>query len=122
MIDDFLIYYCLFAFFLFYIKKWMKDFKGASEKVYLFLVYYSGLGTFFGIGIVIYAGYLNNWLYALKIFVVGILSTMLLVTIETIVTSKLLKIDYAVEKIGLVSLTVLVPILAIQMLIQLKVF
>ena len=46
---------------------------------------------------------------------------MLLVTIETIVTSKLLKIDYAVEKIGLVSLF-LVPILAIQMLIQLKVF
>jgi len=121
MIDDFLIYYCLFGFFLFYIKKWMKDFKGASEKVYLFLIYYSGLGTVFGISIVIYAGYLNNWLYALKVFVVGILSTMLLVTIETIVTSKLLKIDYAVEKIGLVSLF-LVPILAIQMLIQLKVF
>ena len=107
--------YILFSFFLFYITKWMKDFRGASHKFYLFLIYYSGLGTLFGLSMLVYFGINTELMNALKLVGIAIVSNMILVSIETIITLKILKMDYSVEKIGMVSFFV-VPILGYRLL------
>jgi len=107
--------YILFSFFLFYITKWMKDFRGASHKFYLFLIYYSGLGTLFGLSMLVYFGINTELMNALKLLGIAIVSNMILVSIETIITLKILKMDYSVEKIGMVSFFV-VPILGYRLL------
>ena len=45
---------------------------------------------------------------------------MILVVIETFITTKLLKLDYAVEKIGMVSFFV-VPVLGYRLLVLLEI-
>tara|TARA_B110000285_G_scaffold177973_1_gene200033 strand:- start:144 stop:443 length:300 start_codon:yes stop_codon:yes gene_type:complete len=93
----------------------MKDFRGASHKFYLFLIYYSGLGTLFGLSMLVYFGINTELMNALKLVGISIVSNMILIFIETIITTKLLKLDYAVEKIGMVSFFV-VPILGYRLL------
>ena len=112
--------YILFWFFLFYITKWMKDFRGASQNFYLFLTYYSGLGTIFGLGILVSFGINTELMNALKLMGMSIVSNMILVVIETFITTKLLKLDYAVEKIGMISFFV-VPVLSYRLLVLLKI-
>ena len=112
--------YILFWFFLFYITKWMKDFRGASQNFYLFLTYYSGLGTIFGLGILVSFGINTELMNALKLMGMSIVSNMILVVIETFITTKLLKLDYAVEKIGTVSFFV-VPVLGYRLLVLLEI-
>ena len=110
--------YILFWFFLFYITKWMKDFRGASQNFYLFLTYYSGLGTIFGLVMLVSFGINTELMNALKLMGISIVSNMILVVIETFITTKLLKLDYAVEKIGMISFFV-VPILSYRLLVLL---
>ena len=110
--------YILFWFFLFYITKWMKDFRGASQNFYLFLTYYSGLGTIFGLVVLVSFGINTELMNALKLMGMSIVSNMILVVIETFITTKLLKLDYAVEKIGMVSFFV-VPVLGYRLLVLL---
>ena len=112
--------YILFWFFLFYITKWMKDFRGASQNFYLFLTYYSGLGTIFGLGILVSFGINTELMNALKLMGMSIVSNMVLVVIETFVTTKLLRMDYAVAKIGMVSFFV-VPVLGYRLLVLLEI-
>ena len=112
--------YILFWFFLFYITKWMKDFRGASQNFYLFLTYYSGLGTIFGLGILVSFGINTELMNALKLMGMSIVSNMVLVVIETFVTTKLLRMDYAVAKIGMVSFFV-VPFLGYRLLVLLEI-
>ena len=112
--------YILFWFFLFYITKWMKDFRGASQNFYLFLTYYSGLGTIFGLGILVSFGINTELMNALKLIGMSIVSNMVLVVIETFVTTKLLRMDYAVAKIGMVSFFV-VPVLGYRLLVLLEI-
>ena len=112
--------YILFWFFLFYITKWMKDFRGASQNFYLFLTYYSGLGTIFGLGILVSFGINTELMNALKLMGMSIVSNMVLVVIETFVTTKLLRMDYAVAKIGIVSFFV-VPVLGYRLLVLLEI-
>ena len=110
--------YILFWFFLFYITKWMKDFRGASQNFYLFLTYYSGLGTIFGLVVLVSFGINTELMNALKLMGMSIVSNMILVVIETFITTKLLKLDYVVEKIGMVSFFV-VPVLSYRLLVLL---
>ena len=110
--------YILFWFFLFYITKWMKDFRGASQNFYLFLTYYSGLGTIFGLVVLVSFGINTELMNALKLMGMSIVSNMILVVIETFITTKLLKLDYVVEKIGMVSFFV-VPVLGYRLLVLL---
>ena len=110
--------YISFWYFLFYITKWMKDFRGASQNFYLFLTYYSGLGTIFGLGILVSFGINTELMNALKLMGISIVSNIILVVIETFITTKLLKLDYAVEKIGMVSFFV-VPVLGYRLLVLL---
>ena len=110
--------YILFWFFLFYITKWMKDFRGASQNFYLFLTYYSGLGTIFGLVMLVSFGINTELMNALKLMGISIVSNMILVVIETFITTKLLKLDYAVEKIGMISFFV-VPVLSYRLLVLL---
>ena len=107
--------YILFWYFLFYITKWMKDFRGASQNFYLFLTYYSGLGTIFGLAMLVSFGINTELMNALKLMGMSIVSNMILVVIETFITTKLLKLDYAVEKIGMISFFV-VPVLGYRLL------
>ena len=107
--------YILFWFFLFYITKWMKDFRGASQNFYLFLTYYSGLGTIFGLVMLVSFGINTELMNALKLMGMSIVSNIILVVIETFITTKLLKLDYAVEKIGMISFFV-VPVLGYRLL------
>jgi len=93
----------------------MKDFRGASHKFYLFLIYYAGLGTLFGLSMLVYFGINTELMNALKLLGIAIVSNMILVSIETIITLKILKMDYSVEKIGMVSFFV-VPILGYRLL------
>jgi len=110
--------YILFWYFLFYITKWMKDFRGASQNFYLFLTYYSGLGTIFGLAMLVSFGINTELMNALKLMGMSIVSNMILVVIETFITTKLLKLDYAVEKIGMISFFV-VPVLSYRLLVLL---
>ena len=112
--------YILFWYFLFYITKWMKDFRGASQNFYLFLTYYSGLGTIFGLVMLVSFGINTELMNALKLMGISIVSNMILVVIETFITTKLLKLDYAVEKIGMISFFV-VPVLSYRLLVLLKI-
>ena len=110
--------YISFWYFLFYITKWMKDFRGASQNFYLFLTYYSGLGTIFGLVMLVSFGINTELMNALKLMGISIVSNIILVVIETFITTKLLKLDYAVEKIGMVSFFV-VPVLGYRLLVLL---
>jgi hypothetical protein len=98
----------------------MKDFRGASQNFYLFLTYYSGIGTMFGLGVLVSIGYNSELMNALKLMGMSIVSNMILVVIETFITTKLLKLDYAVEKIGMISFFV-VPVLSYRLLVLLKI-
>ena len=117
---ELIVTYVLFWFFLFYITKWMKEFKGASQKYYLFLTYYSGLGTMFGLAVLVSFGINTELMNALKLMGISIISNMILVVIETFVTTKLLRMDYVVEKIGMVSFFV-VPVLGYRLLVLLEI-
>lgn len=108
--------YILFWYFLFYITKWMKDFRGASRNFYLFLTYYSGIGTLFGIAMLVSFGVNTEIMNAVKLLGMSIISNMVLVSIESLITLRLLKIDYAVEKIGMISFFV-VPILGYRLMV-----
>ena len=116
--NELIITYVLFWYFLFYITKWMKDFRGASQNFYLFLTYYSGLGTIFGLAMLVSFGINTELMNALKLMGMSIVSNMILVVIETFITTKLLKLDYAVEKIGMISFFV-VPVLSYRLLVLL---
>ena len=118
--NELIVTYVLFWYFLFYITKWMKDFRGASQNFYLFLTYYSGLGTIFGLVMLVSFGYNSELMNALKLMGISIISNMILVVIETFITTKLLKLDYAVEKIGMISFFV-VPVLSYRLLVLLEI-
>ena len=118
--NELIITYVLFWYFLFYITKWMKDFRGASQNFYLFLTYYSGLGTIFGLVMLVSFGINTELMNALKLMGISIISNMILVVIETFITTKLLKLDYAVEKIGMISFFV-VPVLSYRLLVLLEI-
>jgi len=107
--------YILFWYFLFYITKWMKDFRGASQNFYLFLTYYSGIGSIFGLVILVSFGINTELMNALKLMGISVIANMVLVFIESIITLKILRIDYSVEKIGMVSFFV-VPFLGYRLL------
>jgi len=98
----------------------MKDFRGASQNFYLFLIYYSGLGTLFGLSMLVYFGINTELMNALKLMGMSIVSNVILVVIETIITLKILKMDYAVEKIGMISFFV-VPVLGYRLLVLLEI-
>ena len=107
--------YILFWYFLFYITKWMKDFRGASQNFYLFLTYYSTIGSIFGLVILVSFGINTELMNALKLMGMSVIANMVLVFIESIITLKILRIDYSVEKIGMVSFFV-VPFLGYRLL------
>jgi len=107
--------YILFWYFLFYITKWMKDFRGASQNFYLFLTYYSTIGSVFGLVMLVSFGINTELMNALKLMGMSVIANMVLVFIESIITLKILRIDYSVEKIGMVSFFV-VPFLGYRLL------
>ena len=107
--------YILFWYFLFYITKWMKDFRGASQNFYLFLTYYSTIGSVFGLVILVSFGINTELMNALKLMGMSVIANMVLVFIESIITLKILRIDYSVQKIGMVSFFV-VPFLGFRLL------
>ena len=119
--NELIITYVLFWYFLFYITKWMKDFRGASRNFYLFLTYYSGIGTLFGIAMLVSFGVNTEIMNAIKLIGMSIVSNMILVSVESLITLRLLKIDYAVEKIGMISFFV-VPILGYRLMVLLNFF
>lgn len=121
MTSEFLITYLFFTYFLFYPTKWMKDFQGASQKVYLFLVYFSGLGTVVKLSILFLIFYKINFENAIALFFVSLVVTSVLVMIEPLLTRKIFNWNYPIQYIGLVSLIVC-PILAVRLFYLLKVF
>ena len=118
---EFLITYLIFMNFLFYPVKWMKDFQGASQKVYLFLVYFSGLGTVIKLSILFLIYYKIDFKNAIAVFFVSLVVTSVLVMIEPLITRKIFNWNYPIQYIGLVSLIVC-PILAVRLFYLLKVF
>ena len=116
--NELIIIYVLFWYFLFYITKWMKDFQGASQNFYYFLSAYSSIGTGFGLIVLLSIAINSEWMNGLKLLGISVVADSILVIIETFITTKLLKIDYAVQKIGMVSFFV-VPILAYRLIVLL---
>ena len=116
--NELIITYVLFWYFLFYITKWMKDFQGASQNFYYFLSAYSSIVTGFGLIVLLSIAINSEWINGLKLLVISVVTNSILVIIETFITTKLLKIDYAVQKIGMVSFFV-VPILAYRLIVLL---
>ena len=121
MTSEFLITYLFFTYFLFYPTKWMKDFQGASQKIYLFLVYFSGLGTVVKLSILFFIFYKIDFENAIALFFVSLVVTSVLVMIEPLITRKIFNWNYPIQYIGLVSLIVC-PILAVRLFYLLKVF
>ena len=111
--------YTLYWFFLFYITKWSTDFFGASRYVHLFLIYFSGIGTIFGLYILFYFGINAGLMSALTLMVISIITNIILTIIECNITLKA-DIYYAVEKIGVISFFV-VPILGYRLLSLLEI-
>ena len=116
--NELIITYVLFWYFLFYITKWMKDFRGASQKFYRFLTTYSSIGTGFGLIVLLSIAINSEWINGLILLGISVVSNMVLVVIESTITMRLLKIDYAVEKIGMISFFV-VPFLAYRLIVLL---
>ena len=116
--NELIITYVLFWYFLFYITKWMKDFRGASQNFYYFLSAYSSIGTGFGLIVLLSIAINSEWINGLKLLGISVVANSILVIMETFITTKLLKIDYAVQKIGMVSFFV-VPILAYRLIVLL---
>ena len=116
--NELIITYVLFWYFLFYITKWMKDFRGASQNFYYFLSAYSSIGTGFGLIVLLSIAINSEWINGLKLLGISVVANSILVIIETFITTKLLKIDYAVQKIGMVSFFV-VPFLAYRLIVLL---
>lgn len=116
--NELIITYVLFWYFLFYITKWMKDFRGASQNFYYFLSAYSSIGTGFGLIVLLSIAINSEWMNGLKLLGISVVANSILVIMETFITTKLLKIDYAVQKIGMVSFFV-VPILAYRLIVLL---
>ncbi|MDB9736100.1 hypothetical protein OAA93_05860 [Candidatus Pelagibacter ubique] len=98
----------------------MKDFRGASQNFYLFLTYYSTIGSVFGLVILVSFGINTELMNALKLMGMSVIANMVLVFIESIITLKILRIDYSVQKIGMVSFFV-VPFLGYRLLDLLKI-
>ena len=116
MLDELTLTYIFYSFFLFYITKWMKDFEGSSQGLKLFLTFFAGLGTFYGLGMLIYIGYSTSWMLVLKVFGITIISTTILIAIEAIITSKIIPMNYAVPKTAIISFFV-VPIAGYRLLV-----
>ena len=116
--NELIITYVLFWYFLFYITKWMKDFQGASKNFYHFLSAYSTIGTGFGLVVLLSIAINSEWINGLKLLGISVVVNMILVIIESTITIKFLKIDYAVQKIGMVSFFV-VPFLAYRLIVLL---
>ena len=116
--NELIITYVLFWYFLFYITKWRKDFRGASQKFYQFLTAFSSIGTGFGLIVLLSIAINSEWVNGLILMGISVVVNMILVIIESTITIKLLKIDYAVEKIGMLSFFV-VPILAYRLIVLL---
>ena len=116
--NELIITYVLFWYFLFYITKWMKDFQGASQNFYYFLSSYSTIGTGFGLIVLLSIAINSEWINGLKLLGISVVTNSILVIIETFITTKFLKIDYAVQKIGMVSFFV-VPFLAYRLIVLL---
>ena len=119
--SEFLITYSFFTYFLFYPTKWMKDFQGASQKIYNFLVYFCGLGTVIKLSILFFIFYKIDFANAIAVFFVSLVVTSVLVMIEPLITRKIFNWNYPIQYIGLVSLIVC-PILAVRLFYLLKVF
>ena len=96
----------------------MKNFQGASKNFYYFLSSFSSIGTGFGLIVLLSIAINSEWINGLKLLGISIVSNTVLVVIESIITMKFLKIDYAVEKIGMVSFFV-VPFLAYRLVVLL---
>ena len=116
--NELIITYVLFWYFLFYITKWMKDFQGASKNFYHFLSAYSTIGTCFGLVVLVSIAINSEWINGLKLLGISVVANMILVIIESTITIKFLRIDYAVQKIGMVSFFV-VPFLAFRLIVLL---
>ena len=116
--NELIITYVLFWYFLFYITKWMKDFRGASQNFYYFLSAYSSIGTGFGLIVLLSIAINSEWINGLKLLGISVVTNSVLVIIETFITTKLLKIEYVVQKIGMVSFFV-VPFLAYRLIVLL---
>ena len=119
--SEFLITYSFFTYFLFYPTKWMKDFQGASQKIYNFLVYFCGLGTVIKLSILFLIFYKIDFANAIGVFLVSLIATSVLVMIEPLITRKIFNWNYPIQYIGLVSLIVC-PVLAVRLFYLLKVF
>jgi len=119
--SEFLITYIFFTYFLFYTTKWMKDFQGASQKVYLFLIYFSGLGTIIKLSILFLIYYKIDFNNSIAVLLVSLVVTSVLTMIEPLITRKIFNWNYPIQYIGLVSLIVC-PILAVRLFYLLKVF
>ena len=116
--NELIITYVLFWYFLFYITKWMKDFQGASKNFYHFLSAYSTIGTGFGLVVLLSIAINSEWINGLKLLGISVVANMILVIIESTITIKILKIEYSVQKIGMVSFFV-VPFLAYRLIVLL---
>lgn len=117
---EFVVTYSFYTFFLFYPTKWMRDFRGASQKVYIFLVCFSGVGTIVKLIILGLIWYQIDFQNAFGVFIISFISSIILTYVELLITRKLFNFFYPVEYVGLVSL-ILCPILAVRLLYLLKV-
>ena len=116
--NELIITYVLFWYFLFYITKWVKNFRGASQKFYYFITAYSSIGTGFGLIVLLSIAINSEWINGLKLLGISVVVNMILVIIESTITIKILKIEYSVQKIGMVSFFV-VPFLAYRLIVLL---
>tara|TARA_Y100001970_G_scaffold192191_1_gene233575 strand:+ start:261 stop:632 length:372 start_codon:yes stop_codon:yes gene_type:complete len=111
--NELIITFSLFSFFVFYLQKWSKEFMGASQGFRIFLDFFMGISTIFGLFFLIYYGYKVEWTSPLILFAISIFIKGILIAIEV---KLFFRIQYIVQYIGFISF-IACPILAYRLLV-----
>ena len=101
--------FALYKFFLFYMQKWMKEFRGASVKFEYILTFVASILTIYGFFYLGFLVYLYGFIPTLKFFGITFLISLSLILIEAIL---LVKVRDIVPYMGMLAFPIC-PILGI---------
>ena len=111
--NELIITFSLYSFLVFYLQKWSKEFMGASQGFRIFLDFFMGISTIFGLLFLIYYGYKVEWTSPLILFALSMVIKFILIAIEV---KLFFRVQYIVPYIGFISF-IACPILAYRLLV-----
>ena len=111
--NDLIITFSIYSFFVFYLQKWSSVFQGASQGFGIFLNFFMGIATLFGLGFLIYYGIKVEWAAPLMVFGISLFVKFVMVSIEAILFGRFQSSVFIIGTIGII----VCPILAYRLLV-----